>query len=232
MPEDAARLEALALELDRALIVSFQRLAEPWVAALKEVVDSKVLGTVTSSRIRYQHAGAVEGWLPQGFFSRPEAGGGAVIDLGVHGIYLSQLFHGAYPTTVTCRVSDITGSGVEDNSVIVFEYQDGAMSVLETSLSSAPNDARWVEVHGTLGTAVVDSRDGILYIRGSDEAWTAQRMGERARSPLSHFFSVLDNGEDYEENRDESVRVVSLVAAAYESAEESRSISVVDPVRR
>jgi 1,5-anhydro-D-fructose reductase (1,5-anhydro-D-mannitol-forming) len=232
LPEDAVRLESLALRLNRALVVSFQRLAEPWVPTLKGVIDSGVLGKITSSRIRYQHAGAVEGWLHDGFFSPSQAGGGALIDLGVHGIYLSQLFHGSYPTTVTCKLSDITGRGVEDNSVVIFEYGDGALSVLETSLSSAPNDARWAEVHGTHGVAVVDSREGTLYVKLSGGEWAAQEMHQAGQSPVDHFFSVIDDGADYEQNRFESIRLVSLVAASYKSAREWRTVSVGDPVNR
>ncbi|WP_434811700.1 Gfo/Idh/MocA family protein [Microbacterium sp. bgisy189] len=230
--DDAIHLETLAERCDRVLQVSFQRLSEPWVPTMGAIIDAGILGTLTSSRIRYQHAGAVEGWLPSGFFSPSEAGGGAVIDLGVHGLYLSQLLHGSYPETVTCRTSDLAGVGVEDNAVVILEYAGGAFSVLETSLSSAPNDARWVEVHGTRGTAMVDSRDGGVYVKTGAEDWVRHRMREPKESPLSHFFAAIDDGAGYEWNRSESIRLVSLVSAAYDSERERSTVGVIDPVPR
>jgi predicted dehydrogenase len=230
-PEDAADLEALALHRGRTLVVSFQRLAEAWVPTLHQVVRSGILGRITSTRIRYQHAGAVEGWLPEGFFSAEEAGGGAVIDLGVHGFYLSQLFHGAYPTSVTCRISDMSGCGVEDNSVVILDYADGSLSVLETSIASGPNNARWCEIHGTHGVAMVEPRDETVYVRRSDEQeWVPQKMLPAWPTPLQHFFSVVDEQVDNERNRSESIRLVSLVAAAYESVSQGIAVAVSDPV--
>jgi 1,5-anhydro-D-fructose reductase (1,5-anhydro-D-mannitol-forming) len=230
-PEDAADLEALALHRGLTLAVSFQRLAEAWVPTLDAVVKSGILGRITSSRIRYQHAGAIDGWLPSGFLSATEAGGGAVIDLGVHGFYLSQLFHGEYPTTVTCRVSDISGHGIDDNSVVVLDYADGALSVLETSLTSGPDNARWCEIHGTRGVAVVDPRDETVYVRRSDAPdWVAQEMLPASPTPLEHFFSVLDGHGDNGWNRVQSVRLVALVAAAYESVSGGVAVVVSDPV--
>jgi len=227
--EDAVQLELLAEECNRVLLVSFQRLSEAWVPTLEAIINSGRLGTVTSSRLRYQHAGAVEGWLPTGFFSLEEAGGGAVIDLGVHGIYLSQLLHGSYPKTVTCRTSDISSVGVEDNAVVILEYEGGATSVLETSLSSSPNDGRWIEVHGTRGTAMVDPRGGCLYVTGANGDWVPQQMLESLPSPVAHFFTTLKEGGDDGWNRQASVSLVSLVAAAYRSARESITVPVSAP---
>jgi len=229
-PEEAAALEDLAVDRGLALVVSFQRLAEAWVPTLERVVESGVLGRITSSRIRYQHAGVIDGWLPDGFLSPAEAGGGAVIDLGVHGFYLSQLFHRAAPAAVTCRLSDMSGSGVEDNAVVVLDYADGSLSVLETSLASGPDNARWCEVHGTRGVAVIDPRDETVYVRRSDEEkWIAQEMLPAAPTPLQHFFSVIDAQTDNEWNRLGSVRLVSLIAAAYQSASQGIAVALWDP---
>lgn len=230
-PGDAQALEELAERSGRVLMVSFQRLAEPWVPTLLQVVESGVLGRVTSSRIRYQHAGAVDGWLPDGFLSRAEAGGGAVIDLGVHGFYLSQLFHGSFPSTVTCRVSRLTDREVEDNAIVVLEYPDGSASVLETSLTAGPDDARWTEIHGTNGTAVIDPRDPTVTVRTTDgAAWEQKPSLPRWPTPLEQFFSAIDEERTEGGNGRESIRLVSLITAAYRSAESGTVVDVTDPV--
>ena len=229
-PSDAQALEELAARTGRVLMVSFQRLAEPWVPTLREVVASGVLGRITSSRIRYQHAGAVDGWLPDGFLSRAQAGGGAVIDLGVHGFYLSRLFHGSFPSTVTCRVSHLTGREVEDNAIVVLEYPDGSASVLETSLTAGPDDARWAEVHGTKGTALIDPRDPTVVVRTTDgAAWEQRPLLPPWPTPLEHFLSAIDEDTTAEDNRTESIRLVSLITAAYRSAGLGAAVDVTDP---
>jgi 1,5-anhydro-D-fructose reductase (1,5-anhydro-D-mannitol-forming) len=235
-PRDAQALEDLAERCGRVLMVSFQRLAEPWVPTLLQVVQSGMLGRVTSSRIRYQHAGAVDGWLPEGFLSRAEAGGGAVIDLGVHGFYLSQLFHGSFPSTVTCRTSRFTGREVEDNAIVVLEYPDRSASVLETSLAAGPDDARWAEIHGTNGTALIDPRDAAITVRTTDGAtWEQTPFLPPWPTPLDQFLSAIDDDRPAAgdrtvgSNRTESIRLVSLIRAAYRSAELGAAVEVEDP---
>ncbi|MCU1472053.1 Gfo/Idh/MocA family oxidoreductase [Amnibacterium sp.] len=230
--EDALALEALASQLDRVLFVSFQRLAEPWVRTLDGVVRSGRLGRIMSSRFRFQHAGAAAGWLPAGFLSGQEAGGGAVIDLGVHGLYLSQLMNGAFPVSVSSRVSHLTGSAVEDDSVVILEYGNGSRSVLETSLVTAPDDVRWAEVHGTEGSAYISPEDLTVRVRRGDETtWAVQQPSEPWPRPLEVFLGTDAGGPDQARNRADSLRMVALVSAAYASAASGKAVRVTDPSR-
>lgn len=230
---DAQALQQTARRAQRLLFVSFQRLAEPWVRTLHEVVSSGVLGRIVSTRFRFQHAGAVDGWLHDGFFSASEAGGGALIDLGVHGFYLSQLFHSAFPSRVTCRTAHHTGRGVEDDAVVLLEYPDDSLSVLETSLTAAPDDARWASIHGSKGSAVVSSEDDLtVRVRLNDAPhWVAQPSLDPWPRPVAAFLDSIDEGLDTEDNLAQSIRVVALVSAAYRAAEAGASIEVSDPVR-
>lgn len=232
--EDAESLEALADARGVVLHVSLQRLGEPWVQTMVPLVRSGVLGDVTSTRMRYQHGGAVEGWLPDGFYDTAEAGGGAVVDFGAHGFYLSQLLHGSYPTALSCTVTSVMGRAVEDNAVVTVEFPGGALSVLETSLVAAPY-ARWAEVYGTRGYAVVDSRDDIIYIRlnGSDD-WVAQTMAAPGATPLEEFVLRVDGDQTASAlalaNRHDAVRLTALFSAAYRSAAAGAPVQVSDPV--
>jgi hypothetical protein len=49
-------------------------------------------------------------------------------------------------------------------------------------------------------------------------------------TPLQHFFAVLDENGDNSWNRFQSIRLVSLVAAAYESVSGGVAVVVSDPV--
>lgn len=78
------------------LVVSLPRLAMNFYIYAQGVLDRGLLGDLTAIRCRHAHHGAVPegetgtGWLPAHFFDREQSGGGALVDLGAHPIYLGN----------------------------------------------------------------------------------------------------------------------------------------------
>ena len=58
--------------------------------AVKTVADSGELGKINYLRFRNCHTGSAANWLPTHFYNAEECGGGAMIDLGAHGMYLTH----------------------------------------------------------------------------------------------------------------------------------------------
>ena len=56
--------------------------------AVIEVAQSGELGKINFIRFRNCHNGSSADWLPPHFYDREQCGGGAMIDLGAHGMYL------------------------------------------------------------------------------------------------------------------------------------------------
>lgn len=54
----------------------------------KKAIDEGWLGKVTLARVRNAHDGVSSGWLPPHFFDEATCGGGAMMDLGAHPMYL------------------------------------------------------------------------------------------------------------------------------------------------
>lgn len=230
-PTSSAELQQLAAVMGRVLFVSLQRLAEPWLHTMLEVVSSGRLGRITATRLRYQHGGAVRGWLPDGFLRPDEAGGGSIIDLGAHGYYLSLLLHDGYPEVVTAVASAVTNRAVEDQSTVTLTYHDGSMSVLETSLVNGPY-SRWWGVYGTDGFAVIDSRDDIVQIcTEHDPTWQLVPNGPAHPSAVRRFLDAVAAGETDEENAAAALRLSALVADSYRSAAEGWTVPTKDPVQ-
>ena len=230
---DSARsLEALAEQSGVSLFVSLQRLAEPWIYEMMDVIASGEIGEVTSSRFRYQHGGVTEGWLPDAFMSREEAGGGSIIDLGAHGYYLSNLFHGGCPDSLVASARSFTGAEVEDHSVVVLNYPGGVTSVLETSLIAGPY-SRWCEVYGTKGFAVVDTRDDLVYVRrladGDGGPWTPRENGPQRASSLTRWLASVAQGQSDPQNVTAALRLTAQVEASYASAASGARVELVDP---
>jgi 1,5-anhydro-D-fructose reductase (1,5-anhydro-D-mannitol-forming) len=254
--DDARELYAEADRAGRLLFLSLQRLREPWFLASLDLIASGVLGRVTSSRIRYQHEGAIRGWLAPEFLSVAEAQGGAVIDLGAHGFYLSQLLHNAYPSAVSSTATRLAGHEVEDNSVVTLTYADDSLSVLETSLVSGPG-GRFAEIFGTEGYIAVNALDDTVWlVRNNGEPPEQISSPAAGKTPLHDFFALIQNGAgdsatvdidsatdsggitsesvsfpDDIANRRASIRLTSLVSAAYQSQATGATQAVADPAR-
>ncbi|MFT4052056.1 MAG: Gfo/Idh/MocA family oxidoreductase [Microbacterium sp.] len=228
--DSALALERLAAERQRVLLVSLQRLAEPWLYSMLDVIRSGVIGTVTATRLRYQHGGVVEGWLPDGFLDPGEAAGGSVIDLGAHGYYLSLMLHGSFPASISASAQAYSGHAVEDHSVVVLSYPDGAVSTLETSLVAGPY-ARWCEVYGTKGFAVVDSRDDLVSVRTEGTGWVARENGPRRATPIRRFLDAVAAGRADTDNVRAALRLTGLVEATYRALADRRAVGTEDPAR-
>jgi len=120
---------------------------------VKKVLDDGLLGTPTLLRIRNAHDGAVAGWLPEHFYDPVACGGGAMMDLGAHPMYLSRWLLGA-PVSVQSTFHSVTGHEVEDNAVSVIKFESGAIAISETSLVS-PNCPFALELYGTKGNVLI-----------------------------------------------------------------------------
>ena len=126
--------------------------------AVKAVADSGELGKINYLRFRNCHTGSTANWLPTHFYNAEECGGGAMIDLGAHGMYLTHWILGmpvaaTSAFTLACERADVAEKNtdhVEDNAVTVMTYENGAIAVNETGFVSA-NDPVVFEVHGENG---------------------------------------------------------------------------------
>jgi predicted dehydrogenase len=114
-----------------ALVVSLPRLYHGYTRAIVEQLEEGRLGEPTYCRIRLSHDGAVAGWLPDRFYDPRAAIGGALSDLGCHPVYLTQLFLGTTPATVSATYATFTKRQVEDQAVVTLGYPAGAIGVVE-----------------------------------------------------------------------------------------------------
>ena len=214
-------------ESGKVLHGSFQRLREGWVGETVDLIASGRLGRLTSTRVRYQHPGRVEGWLPEDFVDPARAGGGVLIDLAVHGLYLSQELHGAFPVEVQVAASSMLG-GVEDTSIVLMRFPDDSLSVLEASLVSAPGGL-FAEAFGTHGT-VTAGFDGIRFMRRGDSEWTSRPAPEAGTTPLAEFFRQIDSPHATDDVPARVLRVAALVDAVYAANHTRTAVAVIDPV--
>lgn len=142
----------------------------PWmfrgpIRTVKAISDSGELGVLNYFRFRNCHDGSTGGWLPAHFYDAKECGGGAMIDLGAHGMYLADWFLGmpdTYASTFTLSYPmEKNRDGVEDNAVTVMGYKNGAIAVNETGFVTA-GCPETLEVGGTKGYVVCQRRGKVI----------------------------------------------------------------------
>ena len=75
--------------------ISLPQRAWPKFLFIKQAIESGVIGDVTVLRCRNCHDGALAGWLPDYWYDPETTGGGAMMDLGAHPMYLSAWMLGA-----------------------------------------------------------------------------------------------------------------------------------------
>ena len=202
--------------------ISFPRRGLPELKYAKEAIDKGLIGDVTLVRIRIAHAGASRDWLPEHFYDAEACGGGAMMDLGAHGMYLSCWLAGT-PKRVSSTFSYMTDKQVEDNAVSVIEFENGAIAVNETSFVAYP-DSYSLEVDGTEGgIRMLSPRTGVE-IRSDhleSKGWEqVSDVPDPSASPIAQWIDGCLNDQPIEYGIDEAVQLTEVMAAAYTSHRE------------
>ena len=186
----------------------------------KQMVQSGKLGRITYARMRNVHNGSIANWLPEHFYSREQCGGGAMIDLGAHPMYLLNWLLGE-PKSVQSVFTNINGHGVEDNAVSVIEFEQGAIGVSETGFVTNYTPAT-LEVSGTKGDLFI--RDGVTYAtEETGGKWIkAEKLPEELPSPIVQWANGQSASSEVTFGIEEAIMLTRMMEAAYRSFENGR----------
>lgn len=204
--------------------ISFPHRCNPATRFAKEAVTSGLLGDITYARVRNAHSGASDGWLPETFYDAKACGGGAMMDLGAHPMYLLSWLLGR-PLSVSSTFTQCMNKGVDDNAVAVFTYANGAIAVSETAFVSAMCPFI-LELSGTQGTLLVEGQAVKYRSKQTDGQWVEPTLPDKAPMPIDQFVDgVLHNGT-IEFTIDDAVELTRFMESAYISDNQQQSISM------
>ena len=124
-------------------VISYPQRGRPCVLFAKKMIAEGAFGKITLVRTRDAHNGVSGNWLPDYWFDKGAAAGGAMMDLGCHPMYLLAYFLGK-PKRVTGMFTAPYGKPVDENAVAIAEFADGALGVAETGFisSGSPQTSR------------------------------------------------------------------------------------------
>jgi len=205
--------------------ISFPRRTIGPLLLAKTMLDTGALGDVTLLRIRIAHDGALRNWLPAHFYDADACGGGAMIDLGAHGMYLARWLLGK-PRRCTSTFNSFTHRAVEDNAVSVIEFENNAVAINETSFVSW-GGAYSVEIDGTQGGFQMSSLRNVRVRSSGDKAWRPADLPADEALPIARWLdSIRGTGPaHFGMSINEAFELSQMMHAAYRSHREGRTIA-------
>lgn len=219
-------------------VVSLPRLNAGYTQAIRDILARQLLGELTQARVRLSHNGAIstpdapQGWLPAHFFNLQQCGGGAMIDLGCHPMYLTRLFLGM-PESISANYGYVTGRAVEDNAVAVLRYPNGALGIVEAGFVNRYSPFT-IEVHGTEGSLLYGTPEATLHIRSAkldaqgQQGWHIWRdIPPDLPSAFEQWITHIQQGTTASENIALATDLTRLMEASNLSAQRNTNMSLI-----
>jgi predicted dehydrogenase len=236
---EARRMIEAAKAAGRVLMTAMQRRHSPLERAVKECLEAGIVGRPHFIRLRLSHGGP-EFWAPgqNWFFESSQAGGGAMLDLGVHIADLALWFMGEVESVIGYTATLDKRIEVEDNGIAMLRFRSGAAGVLEASWTTRPPLSA-LEIHCSEGRVMMGyprldisiqradgsipagySRDELLGRPNSRDPFAANR------ALASNFIAAIQNNVLPFPDGTDGMRAVEIIEACYRSARIGRPITL------
>lgn len=181
---------------------------------MKKSVDDGLIGDINFCRMRNAHNGTIAGWLPETFYDPTTCGGGAMMDLGAHGMYFLNWLLGK-PLKAASAFTNVKVDTVEDNAVTVLTYPNGAIGINETSFVASENPFE-VEIVGTKGTILAGGfNNRVCYNIGN--GWVFPNVSRGTEPPINLWINSIENGTPCLYGIDDAVALSETMEIAYKN---------------
>ena len=231
---DAGRIQAAVRRTGRKLAVCFSHRFNGLIRAAKEALDAGKIGEPYMIRIRFAHGGPYPGWAKSDWFYNPGlAGGGALLDMGIHAIDLAENLLGKI-----VAVSAVCGTlrkdiQLDDNASLLLRFERKAFGYLEVSWTSKAGFSG-VEICGDAGAICVDYAAGETVLTAGaarpDGSFAMAktvlaRRGESAwKCQMAEFIADLVAERPFPCGIEEGIASLRVALGAYESNRTGREI--------
>lgn len=214
----------------------------PKYVRAKKLVEQGAIGRLYMAKQGEKHSGPHSDW----FYDVTRSGGGAIMDMGCHGIEWARWIYGKpKPKSVVAhcqRVLHTERTKGEDNSVIVVEFEGGGIAVIEDCWARHGGMDDRVELYGTAGviycdllhgcsmeTYSVEGYDYAVEKAGDTKGWTFTVFEEAHLygfpHEMRHFIRCILNDETPQETGEDGRATMEIIYAAYESAGTGKKIT-------
>jgi myo-inositol 2-dehydrogenase/D-chiro-inositol 1-dehydrogenase len=214
----------------------------PKYVRAKQLVNESAVGQVYMVKQSEKHSGPHSAW----FYDVSRSGGGALMDMGCHGIEWARWMYGKpKPKSVVAhcqRVCHGNRTKGEDNSVVVLEFEGGGLALIESSWAKPGGMDDRAEIYGTEGVIYCDllhgssmetySSRGYGYAvekAGETKGWTFTVFEEAHLygfpHEMGHFIDCILNDKPPQETGEDGRATLEIIYAAYEAAGTGRRVT-------
>ena len=207
----------------------------PKYTRAKNLVDEQAIGQLYMAKQSEKHSGPHSDW----FYDVSRSGGGALMDMGCHGIEWTRWVYGkpeVKSVTAHCQLVYHKGrTQGDDNSLVIIEFENGGIAVVEDGWARHGGMDDRVELLGTEGVIHCDllrgsametySSNGYGYAvekAGGTKGWTFTVFEEPYLygfpHEMRHFTRCVLGEEELMESGDDGRATLEIIYAAYESA--------------
>lgn len=189
------------------------------VQEAKRLIEEGKIGKVLMFRNMFGgFADMRETW----FSKKSIAGGGVLLDNGVHAIDLCRFLLGEVKNVSACLNTFVQKIEVEDTARILMEMKDGAMASVDLSWSIPVPSEFYVEIYGTEGSIMLGGAS--RYHLRRPEGWVEIKSDE-AQLPafireVNHFVKCIRGEEEPIVSGLDGLKSMEVIEAAYKSVEE------------
>ncbi len=243
---EAREMLAASRAAGKRLMINFSWRFTEQSFALKAEVDAGLLGDIYFGRTIWHRRRGLPGF--GGWFGQKAlAGGGPLIDLGVHRLDLALWLMG-YPRPVWVvgkTYNQIAGElaaqkgaayDVEDLAAAFITFANGASLVVEASWAANISERELMEtrLYGTkAGLVQRNTQEGYtfeaeIYLErnGSHYNMTLHGPAKPVPKPMAHFVESIVTDTPHIATAEEGVRVMEILDAIYASAEQGQPVQV------
>ncbi|XVH33158.1 Gfo/Idh/MocA family protein (plasmid) [Haloferacaceae archaeon DSL9] len=229
--DSAERIAAAARDADGFCAVGFTMRHADATKRAVELRENGRLGSISHVSVDYLRRGGVPGGGRGWFTDESLAGGGVLMDLGVHLIDLALHVHG-YPvvTEVSGRVrSEFGDYAVDDSATALLRCADGRTISVETSWHGTTTPSRNCVVRGAEGGLSFEvSGSEVTYVSAdadaSVEAIEVEATDMHRTEDRAFLEAVAGAGDPPAGTVEEALVVQRVIDAIYESSESGRGV--------
>ena len=241
--EEADEMIAACKAHGRKLMYAEELCFAPKYERVRGLVREGAIGAIYQMRQCEKHSGPHSDW----FYDLNQSGGGALMDMGCHGLAWFRWMLGGNPRAVSVWAHMQTGlihasrTRCEESSICVVEFEGGVVGVAENSWAKLGGMEDRVEVCGTGGVVYADlfmgnsaltySEKGYGYAMekaGSTQGWTFTNFEEAFNQgyphELKHFINCVRTDAQPVTTGEDGRAVLELMYAAYQSARTGQKV--------
>jgi predicted dehydrogenase len=238
-PREGLEMLQVEKESNRRIFYCENNIYAPCFKKAKNILDEKGIGDIFMANGHERHSGPHSTW----FYKKKYAGGGALLDLGIHDVACLMWYLDCGVESVFCQTSTIKPKRdefgkceVEDNAIGILYFENNAQVVIEESWTKIGGYDIGYDLFGTEGEISVSptfndqikvySKNGYGYAvekADSTKGWTFPVPNESWTfgypQQIQHFVDAIVNKKEIYTDGKFGLKTLQVVDAMYKSAE-------------